>query len=130
MLGVGLWSVRFVIERRVGQHLVLYGFLCLAADAQELSDWLIVPGESVGPITAMTSEAILEELFGPGNVESIEVYMGEGFTEPGTAVYPEEPTKRIEVVWRSDSRTVPKEVRLTGTPLNGKPWKASPSARG
>lgn len=58
------------------------------AQAQQLpSDWLIVPGERVGPITATTSEAMLETIFGAGNVESVDVYLGEGFTEPGAAVF-------------------------------------------
>lgn len=86
-----------------------------AVDAQQPpSDWLIVPGERVGAINANTSEKMLETQFGSDNIEPVDVYLGEGFTEPGTAVFPNEESKRIEVVWRDDSRTVPKEVRLTG----------------
>lgn len=85
-----------------------------AQSQQPPSDWLVVPGERVGPITATTSEAMLETLFGPENIERVDVHLGEGFTEPGTAVYPADATQRIEVVWRDDTRAAVKEVRLTG----------------
>jgi hypothetical protein len=66
----------------------------MSALAQQLPpDWLIVPGERVGPITAKTSETALEALFGVENVERVEVYVGEGSTVPGTAVYPHELTQ-------------------------------------
>jgi len=84
------------------------------------SDWLIVPGERVGPITATTSEAMLDTFFGADNVEPIDVYLGEGFTEPGVAVYPRDATQRVEVVWQDDAHTAPKEVRLTG---DSSKWK-------
>ena len=86
------------------------------------SDWLIVPGERVGSITAATSEATLITLFGAENVEPVDVYLGEGFTEPGAAVYPSDPTQRVEVVWRDDAHTGPKEVRLTG---ESSKWKTA-----
>lgn len=78
------------------------------------TDLLIVPGERVGPITAATSERMLETLFGAENVEPADVQLGEGFTAPGTVIYPDDAARRIEVVWQDSARTVPKEVRLTG----------------
>jgi hypothetical protein len=95
-------------------------YLSVAHAEQISSDWLIVPGERVGPITATTSEELLESFFGPDNVEPIDVYVGEGFTEPGAAVYPNDATRRVEVVWRDDTRTAPREVRLRG---NSTKWK-------
>lgn len=77
-------------------------------------DWTIVPGQRVGEITAATSEAMLGALFGPENIERVDVQIGEGFTEPGTAVYPGEATRRIEILWLDDTRTTPREIRLTG----------------
>lgn len=96
------------------------GFLYLTAThAQQVSmDWLIVPGERVGPITPTTSEKLLETFFGPENVERTDMYVGEGFTEPGSAVYPRDASRRIEVVWTDDARTTPREVRLTGNSTN------------
>jgi hypothetical protein len=85
-----------------------------AHSQQPEHDWLIVPGERVGAITAETSDASLAALFGPNNVRPVDVQLGEGFTAPGTAVYPDDPTRRIEVVWSDGTRTAPKEIRLTG----------------
>jgi hypothetical protein len=90
--------------------------LSLAAlHAQEVPpDWLIVPGDRVGPITATTSERALERLFGAENIESADVHLGEGFTAPGTAVFPDDALRRIEVVWRDEARSAVKEIWLTG----------------
>jgi hypothetical protein len=93
------------------------------ASAQQVSsDWLIVPGERIGPITESTSEATLQALFGAENTESIDVDIGEGFSEPGTVVYPNDASRRLEVVWLDGSRTAPKEVRLTG---QSSKWKTA-----
>jgi len=95
--------------------LTLSALVVAASQAQQTDpDWLIVPGERVGFVTAETTDASLKALFGASNVESVDVYLGEGFTSPGTAVYPSDTTRRIEVVWSDETRTVPKEVRLTG----------------
>jgi hypothetical protein len=83
-------------------------------------DWLIVPGERVGPITATTSAEMLQTIFGPGDVESVDVYVGEGVTEPGAAVFPGDPTRRLEVLWTDAARTAVKEVRLRG---NSTKWR-------
>ncbi len=78
------------------------------------TDLLIVPGERVGPITAATSDRMLETLFGAENVDPTDVQLGEGFTAPGTVIYPDDAARRIEVVWQDSTRTVPKVVQLTG----------------
>ena len=78
------------------------------------TEWLIVPGERVGPINRATSEVMLVTLFGAANIEPVDVYLGEGFTEPGAAVYPGDPTRRVEIVWADAAHAAPKEVRLTG----------------
>jgi hypothetical protein len=97
-------------------------WVCGGSAQRVLSDWLIVPGERVGPITESTSEAMLASLFGSDNIEPVDVHLGEGFTEPGTAVYPDVASRRLEVVWLDDDRTVPKEVRLTGDSSN---WRTT-----
>jgi hypothetical protein len=57
---------------------------------------------------------MLRTLFGPDNVTSIDVDIGEGFSEPGASVYPDDPTQRLEILWRDDTRTAVREVRLSG----------------
>lgn len=92
---------------------VISGAASLAQDSPV--DWRIRPGDRVGPISVTTTESDLRTLFGAESVTSIEVHLGEDFTAPGTAVYPDSPEMRIEIVWRSSERISPKEVRLTGT---------------
>ena len=93
--------------------LAIVGF---AGNAQDHPvDWVILPGERVGPINSSTTESDLRTIFGDEVVIPVDVILGEGFTVPGTAVYPESPEARFEVVWRSSKRISPKEVRITGT---------------
>jgi len=89
-------------------------FILVGHAQQPEPEWVIVPGERVGPVTAETSDAMLAAIFGVEEVQRTDVHLGEGFTAPGTAVYPNDPVRRIEVVWSDDARTVAKEVRLTG----------------
>ena len=77
-------------------------------------DWVIVPGARVGAITADTSEVSLELLFGIENLQRMDVSLGEGFFVPGTVVYPDDPSRRLEVIWRDALRTTPESIRLTG----------------
>lgn len=63
-------------------------------------DWIIVPGERVGPITPKTTFAELQRQFGMQNVRRQQIEIGEGFEEPGAMVYPESDSKRLAVLWR------------------------------
>jgi hypothetical protein len=95
--------------------LIFLAIACGSSLAQDsVVDWRILPGERVGPIDASTSESDLRRVFGDTSIAPVEVYLGEGFSEPGTAVYPDDPERRVEVVWRNGERDSPKEVRLTG----------------
>ena len=44
-------------------------WLSITWAAQDTPDWLIVPGERVGPITGTTSDTMLTEIFGAQNTE-------------------------------------------------------------
>ncbi len=93
----------------------LAGCMVLPSGEAEPEDlWEIVPGERVGRIGGSTSEQDLSALFGAGNVRRADIELGEGFQVPGTLVYPEDSTKRLEIVWRDDDRQGPAEIRLTG----------------
>ena len=66
-----------------------------------------------------TSAADLERSFGIQNVKSAEVYIGEGFAEAGTVVFPDQPEDRIEIVWRdTDQKRSPAWIRIRGTRSN------------
>lgn len=113
LAAIGLIAIRGHVAMRV--TLSALWLITVGASAQPIAhDWLIVPGERVGPISASTSEAALRAAFGPSNIAGIEVDLGEGFSEPGTAIYPDDDLTRLEVVWLDSSRSVPKEVRLNG----------------
>ena len=95
-------------------------WLSITWAAQDTHDWLIIPGERVGPITRTTSDTMLTEIFGAQNTEPAEVNLGEGFKAPGTVIYPSDAAKKLEVIWTDASRTIPKEIRLTG---NSSDWR-------
>lgn len=61
----------------------------------------IVPGVKAGAITARTSEADLRRIYGSRNVLSEPVGIGEGETVPGAVIYPNDPQRRLEIVWKS-----------------------------
>ncbi len=68
------------------------------------ADFLIVPGVRVGPVNQKSTERSLLALPGAG-AKSAQIYMGEGFEEPGVTLYPDDPARRLEVVWRGDPPT-------------------------
>src|SRR2546427_10842223 len=76
--------------------------------------WLIVPGAKVGPITAKTSEADLIQVYGKANVQSKDIEVGEGFTEPGTVINPDDPSKTIQIIWKDQNRRqFPDSIRIS-----------------
>ncbi len=79
------------------------------------NDWLIVPGKRVGPISATTSRADLERLFGKENLRDEKVYLVEGQTAPGTLVYPKDPKRRLAVVWKDPGKKKIELIKLTGS---------------
>ena len=84
--------------------------------------WLIVPGAKVGPITAKTSEADLIQVYGKANVQSKDIEVGEGFTEPGTVIYPENLTRTASIIWRDQkSKRFPNTITISGEKKSA--WK-------
>lgn len=67
---------------------------------------VIVPGESVGPVTSRTSRADLADLYGEAALEDLEVPMGEGFTESGTIVNADTDAA-FSVVWLDETQSEP-----------------------
>jgi hypothetical protein len=80
------------------------------------SPWRIVAGQSAGPVTATSSEADLTKHYGSDAVNPIRVELGEGETTPGTALFPGDSSRRIEIVWRDTvSRSRPSRLILRGS---------------
>lgn len=70
----------------------------------------LIPGERVGPLTHEMSRQELADQVGEAQLTDTEVYVGEGFMEPGTQVdlgngY------SFSVIWADAARTRPREVR-------------------
>ncbi|MBL7648093.1 MAG: hypothetical protein JNK74_18065 [Candidatus Hydrogenedentes bacterium] len=86
-------------------------------------DWLIVPGERVGPITPTSSAADLIAVYGAENVRDEPYPLGEGETEPGTAIFPGDPTRRVLILWNDlDKKALPLAARIDGA---GSQWKTA-----
>jgi hypothetical protein len=67
------------------------------ANAQKL-DWLIVPGQRVGPITASTTRADLDAMFGKENVQERNLDISEG-PESATVVFGNDASAALAITW-------------------------------
>jgi len=74
----------------------------------------VVPGERAGPVRSTSTGVDLMALLGP-DARPAPGDIGEGFTEPGLALFPEDPTRRAYVYWRDTSDlTQPSRVLIMG----------------
>ena len=88
-----------------------------------VADWLIVPGERVGLLTASSGAADLVAAYGAENVRDEPYPLGEGESEPGTAVFPDDATKRMVILWNDlEKKERPLAVRIDGA---GSLWKTA-----
>jgi hypothetical protein len=87
-------------------------------DSQRSTDpatWTFQPGVSFGALTADGSEQDLIAAYGAAAVQPEDVSLGEGESEPGTVVFPDDPLRRFEVAWGDTlQRRAPSFVLLTG----------------
>ena len=84
--------------------------------AAPAEDWLIVPGERVGKITASSTAADLIAAYGAENVKDTEFFLGEGETEMGTGLFLDDETKTVRILWIDpENKAKPATVELTGT---------------
>jgi len=95
--------------------LALAGLLAAGSTSHQAHDWLIVPGERVGPITATTTEEELIALLGAEHVERAEIHLTEDFSSAGIIGYPDDPERRFEVAWGDPGEGHGRRVYLRGT---------------
>lgn len=101
---------------------IWFGIICalLAASISSCTDrsahdWLIEPGVRVGPVTARSSEVDLLQLLGKEKVKQSEVHIGEGELVPGTLLYPDDPDKLMEILWKDQgARRNPARIFISG----------------
>ena len=82
---------------KIWRWIAVLTLLSAAATAQKI-DWLVVPGQRVGPITAMTTRADLDALFGKENVRDGS-YQGGDAPEAATVIFGSEPGTALAVTW-------------------------------
>jgi hypothetical protein len=102
----------------------ILGILCVLIRAQGAhpasggasARWLILPGgASGGAISSQTTEADLIKKYGSENVVTHDVDLGEGETEEGTEMFPADPARRLDILWKDPTRkTSPKSFRISG----------------
>jgi len=91
-----LWYFGECVMKTLSLAVVL-ALLPVAAAAQK-NDWLIVPGQRVGPITASTTRAELNALFGADNVHDGR-FEGGDVPEAATVVYESDRSASLAVTW-------------------------------
>jgi hypothetical protein len=71
--------------------------------------------ECKGPFAKDADEAALVRAFGADNVAREEIDIGEMATEPGAVVFPNDPKRRIEVLWHfTAERRQPRSIIIRG----------------
>lgn len=96
----------------LGIALLISG-LCYAQASAD--PWLILSTGEKGSINAHTARSDLARSFGASKVADKDVDVGEGETEPGTLVFPNDPERLIEILWRDpDKKTEPKSATISG----------------
>src|SRR5262249_56738392 len=62
-------------------------------------DWLIVPGQRVGPVTANSTEAEVRAAIGAGAVARSTIRIDDHASAPGLEIYRDRPGESLAVVW-------------------------------
>ena len=78
--------------------------------------WRIVPGDPQSALgKGSASESDLRRSYGDRNVAPGRVALGEGYASEGSVLFPEDSTRRVEVVWEDSlHRAIPSRVFLRG----------------
>ncbi len=96
------------------QWVLALAILAPPATAQK-NDWLIVPGQRVGPVKATTTRADLDAIFGRENVQERNLD-GNGGPEAATVVYPNDASAGLAITW---DRERPAAIRICFSTLTG-----------
>src|SRR5271169_470264 len=92
------WNLACSGYRKVVWVTAALGTLLLQSAAAQKNDWLIVRGQRVGPITAATTRADLDTLFGKGNVRDGSLDSSE-IPEAATVVFGNDPSAALAITW-------------------------------
>ena len=97
------------------------------AAARRASDtlWLLAPPRATAVVGAGTTERALVAVFGAAAVRREALQIGEGMTEPGSVLFPDDPARRLEILW-ADTTTRERPARIRAM---GRAWVAHPGIR-
>lgn len=109
-------NVRSVRKARPHVLAAVLILLSVVAFGQTKSDpWLILTNGEKGAINARTTREDLKRLYGDTNVVDQNMYVDEGDPETGTVLFPNDPERRIEILWRDYAEEAnPREVTISG----------------
>lgn len=77
------------------------------------AEWTIGVAGASGTLDAETTREGISARFGRA-VRDSSVHVGEGQSEPGTIIHPDDPLRRIEVVWLDSSAVRPARIQVRG----------------
>jgi hypothetical protein len=110
---------------RLGRLLAILLLLAAPVAAQK-NDWLIVPGQRVGPITAATTRADLDTLFGKENVHD-GTFEGGDVPEAATVVWGGDASTALAITW---DRERPSTIHVcVGTQTGPCRWRTASGIR-
>lgn len=97
----------------------LAGFILLAAMAAfgqgQSGPWLILATGEKGAINSHTTRKDLVRRYGAANVVDQDVDIGEGETQSGTFLFPKDPQRQIEILWKDpDKKTALESAQIWG----------------
>ncbi len=115
ILGLAALAALISCDRRV-PAVAAGGTAQLSGQAEDSVPWLVGPEPRADLLHADASEASLRARFGPAAVRPDSVYVGEGFSEYGTLLFPDDSARRLAIVWTDTAlRSHPEYVYVSGT---------------
>ena len=95
------------------------GFILLAAmtafGQAQADPWLILASGEKGAINWHTTRKDLVRMYGAANVVDQDVDIGEGEMQSGTFLFPKDPQRQIEILWKDpDNKTAPESAQILG----------------
>jgi hypothetical protein len=99
--------------------LCVVGFIPLLLSASfqdEATDkWFLDPAGKSGAVTRSTTEADLIKLYDAKNVKRGDMDLGEGFTEPATFLFQDDPISKIAISWKDkEKQAYPARIQIDG----------------
>jgi hypothetical protein len=108
-------SASFALVLASGALLLALLFSTGCQKRQASGAWEIIPGQRIGLVNRTEGEIDLQMAIGAENVRQTSVMLGEGETAPGTVAFPDDSTRRVEVLWHDvQNRRYPALAILQG----------------